>query len=130
MTVGTGQATGLSAELARAREQQAAVADVLRTMSRAPADLDAILDAILTAATRLCHAAQGYVYVLDDDVYRMTRAVGIDEDFTRWTRDNPIPVGDPGKATSRAAMLGRPLHIPDVLSDPGYTFKEAQQRGN
>jgi GAF domain-containing protein len=118
------------AELARAREEQAAVAAVLRTMSAAPADLDATLDAILSAATRLCHATQGYVYVLDGDVYRITRTVGIDEAFDAWVREHPIPVGDKGKATSRAALLGKPLHIPDVLKDEQYTFTEAQERGN
>ena len=120
----------LEAELARAREQQAAVAAVMRTMSASPADLDATLDAILRAATRLCQAPQGYIYVLDGDVYRIRRVVGIDEEFTRWATDQPIPVGDPGKATSRAAMLGKPLQIPDVLNDPQYTFAEAQRRGN
>jgi len=120
----------LEGELARAREQQAAVAAVMRSMSASPADLDATLDAILTAATRLCHAAQGYIYVLDGAVYKITRTVGIDMAFDRWARDHPIPVGDTGKATSRAAMLGKPLHIPDVLHDPQYTFAEAQQRGN
>jgi GAF domain-containing protein/anti-sigma regulatory factor (Ser/Thr protein kinase) len=120
----------VEAELARAREQQAAVAAVLRTMSTAPADLDATLDAILSAATRLCHATQGYLYVLDGDVYRTTRSVGINEDFHVWAHEHPVPVGDPGKATSRAAMMKKPLHIPDVLKDPEYTFTEAQQRGN
>ncbi|HKW79276.1 MAG TPA: GAF domain-containing protein [Candidatus Limnocylindria bacterium] len=120
----------LEAQRARAREQQAAVAAVLRTMSTAPADLDATLDAILTNAVRLCHAAMGYVYVLDGDVYRITRTVGLDKAFDSWAREQPIPVGDRGKATSRAALLKTPLHIPDVLKDPEYTFKEAQQRGN
>ncbi len=120
----------VEAELARARAQQTAVAAVMRTMSSAPTDLDATLDAILTAATQLCHAAQGYIYVLDGGVYRITRTAGIDMAFDQWAREHPIPVGDPGKATSRAALLGRPLHIPDVLKDPQYTFTEAQQRGN
>ncbi|HUQ42697.1 MAG TPA: GAF domain-containing protein, partial [Candidatus Limnocylindrales bacterium] len=117
-------------DLRHIREEQAAVADVLRTMSQSPSDLDAIIDAILAAATRLCHAAQGYIYVLDGDVYRITRTVGIDKAFDEWARANPVPVGDTGKATSRAALLGRPLHIPDVLEDPTYTFSDAQRRGN
>jgi GAF domain-containing protein len=119
----------LETELARAREQQAAVAAVMRTMSATPTDLDAILDSILGAATRLCRAAQGYVYVLDGDVYRMSRALGIDKEFEAWQREHPLPVGDRGKATTRAALVGKPLHIPDVLKDPEYTYGEAQQRG-
>jgi signal transduction histidine kinase len=120
----------LETELARAREQQAAVAAVMRTMSAAPTDLDATLDAILTAAVRLCRAAQGYVYVLDGDVYRMSRALGTDKEFEAWQSDHPLPIGDRGKATTRAALLGKPLHIPDVLKDPEYTYSEAQERGN
>jgi len=119
----------LETELARAREQQAAVAAVLRTMSAAPTDLDGILDAILRAATRLCDAEQGFCFVLDGEVYRLRSAVGTNSDYIQFTRDHPLPVGDRGKAVPRTALLGRPLHIPDVLKDPEYTFKEAQQRG-
>src|SRR5438094_9060254 len=119
----------IETELARAREQQAAVAAVLRTMSAAPTDLDGILDAILRAATRLCDAEQGFCFVLDGEVYRLRSAVGTNSDYIQFTRDHPLPVGDRGKAVPRTALLGRPLHIPDVLKDPEYTFKEAQQRG-
>src|SRR5213594_2836941 len=119
----------LETELARAREQQAAVAAVLRTMSAAPTDLDGILDAILRAATRLCDAEQGFCFVLDGEVYRLRSAVGTNSEYIQFTRDHPLPVGDRGKAVPRTALLGRPLHIPDVLKDPEYTFKEAQQRG-
>src|SRR5439155_1369886 len=61
--------------------------------------------------------------------YRLRSAVGTNSEYIQFTRDHPLPIGDRGKAVPRTALLGKPLHIPDVLKDPEYTFKEAQQRG-
>ncbi len=122
--------SALETELARAREQQSALADVLRTMSRAPYELGPTLGTILEHATRLCNASKGYIYILENGLYRMVQATGIEDDFFRWAQDHPLQPGDPGKASTRAATLGKLVHIPDVLNDPEYTFYEAQQRGN
>jgi GAF domain-containing protein len=122
--------SAVEAELARAREQQSALADVLRSMSRAPYELGPTLGTILEHATRLCNASRGYVYILENGLYRIEQATGIEDDFFRWAQDHPLTPGDPGTASTRAATLGRPVHIPDVLNDPEYTFYEAQRRGN
>jgi GAF domain-containing protein len=119
----------LETQLARAREQQAAVTAVMRTMSAAPTDLEAILDSILRATTSLCDSEQGFVYVLEDDVYVVRASVGIDADLVKWTRDHPLPKDDPGKATTRAAMSRTTVHIPDILEDPGYRSDDVNRRG-
>jgi GAF domain-containing protein len=36
---------------------------------------------------------------------------------------------DRGSITGRAALEGHAVHIPDVLSDPEFTWHEAQKRG-
>jgi hypothetical protein len=50
-----------------AADYQAALADILGTLGRAPFDLDAVLRTILTHTTRLCHATRGFIYLLGED---------------------------------------------------------------
>ncbi|MEA3059456.1 MAG: hypothetical protein QOE50_868, partial [Sphingomonadales bacterium] len=52
-------------ELADALEQQKAAAEILRIISSSPGDLKAVFNAILTNATRLCHAKFGNLWLHD-----------------------------------------------------------------
>src|SRR5262249_30436767 len=45
-----------------------------------------------------------------------------------WVKRNPLSLTR-GSITGRAALEGRPIHIPDVLADPEYTATEHQRRG-
>src|SRR3989441_12630341 len=49
-------------------------------------------------------------------------------EYREFVQQNPIA---PGRATliGRTALEGRPVHIPDVLADPDYTWTEAQRVG-
>src|SRR5262245_35110742 len=59
------------AEHARTLEQQAAIAGLLRVIAASPADLQAVLDALVDSATRLCEADDVMVSQVDGDVQRM-----------------------------------------------------------
>jgi class 3 adenylate cyclase len=106
---------------------RAAIEDVLRSLSRAPVDLDGVLGAILRHALQLTHSTHGFVYLLEGDgLYHHVADAGAPAELVAFNRANPIAPGR-GTCTGRAALERRPVHIPDALSDPEYRYPEAQR---
>ncbi len=101
-------------ELAEAREQQAAVAEVLEVINASPGDLAPVFDAIVKKGARLCDANNGALWLVDDGTARLVNTLS----------GNP-PV--PSLETMRAAdLLGRDaqdrpfLHIEDLKATKAY----------
>src|SRR5215470_9010620 len=104
----------LQRQLAEAREQQAATAEILRVISSSPTDLQRVFAEIAASAARLCDAYDATINLLDGDVLRL---VG---------HEGPIPVGPVGQSTlplirgvliARAVLVGRTIHIADLQAE-------------
>lgn len=106
-----------------------AMAEVLQIMTRTSFDLQAVLEAVVERASRLCRAQSGFIYRLDGDRYRMDVALNVSDEFRAFTETHPIMVGDRGTLTARVGQERRTIQIPDVLADPDYTYWEAQRIG-
>src|SRR5687767_6114916 len=63
-------------ELAEAREQQAATAEILDVISRSPTDVQPVFEAILERALRLCNAYMGHIGLFDGRYYRQVAQRG------------------------------------------------------
>jgi GAF domain-containing protein len=115
-------------ELSDSLQQQTATADVLKAISRSTFDLHTVLRTLVEAAARLCEADQGTIAREQDGVFIRAATYGFSAEFVDLVRDLPVEPAR-GSATGRALLEGRTIHIPDVQTDPDYTFVEAKELG-
>ena len=115
------QSGSLRRELTEARQQLTATADVLKVISRSAFDLHAVFETLVESSVRLCGADRAFIFRFDGELLRMAAAFNCSPEFTGWVEQHPIrPGGHSGAA--RAALERRTIHIPDVWSDPNYTY--------
>jgi GAF domain-containing protein len=110
-TVGGDQSVEeLRRELAEAREQQAATAEILRVISSSPTDPQRVFAEIAESAARLCDAYDATIHRVDGDLLRLVDHHG------------PIPAGDTFSLTrgffiGRAVLDRRTNHSADLQAE-------------
>ena len=74
-------------DLTDALQQQTAVSDVLKLVSRSSFKLRSVLEALVERATRLCGATNGVIYQFDGKAARLAAAFNTEPDLrTSWSK--------------------------------------------
>ena len=125
-TVSAAEHERLRRRFAALTEQFEAANEVLSAVGRSAGDPETVLTTIVESARRLCRSQAAQLYLLDDGVYNLIKAVGMTEASIVYIAEHPIPL-------NRESLIGRvgldqtTLQIPDVLADPGYGLQDLQR---
>ena len=113
----------LLTELRQSLEYQTATSDVLKVISRSNTNLDAVLQAVVSTAHRLCRADYAVIFRNEGGVYRWAASHGLSPDNEERERRAVIRPGA-GTLVGRVARDGRTVQIPDAWTDPLYEAKD------
>ena len=116
-------------ELRESLQRQTATADVLKVISRSTFDLQTVLRTLVASAARLCDADKATITRQRGTEFYRAESFGFSDEFMDFVRSVPV-TPDRGSATARALLEGVVVHIPDVTTDPDYTFTEGQKLGD
>ncbi len=113
-------------DLTESLQQQTATADVLKVISRSAFDLQTVLDTLVESAARLCEADMAAITRQKGDAYFRAGSYGFSPEFMNYVKDIPVKA-ERATIIGRTLLEGKVTHVPDVHSDPDYSFSEGQR---
>jgi signal transduction histidine kinase len=108
------------------QDQLDAVTEVLAAVGRFAGDADAVLTTIVESASRLCRSDAAHLYLLEDGVFALIKAVGVSKETIDYIAEHPMPIN---RATliGRVALERRTKQIADVVAEPEYGRLDLQR---
>jgi len=100
-------------------EQQIAMGDVLKAISRAKSDVQPVFDAINEHAARLCHATVSFIGLVDGDEFRVVASRNPTQAQADQLVRQPLRI-DRATVSGRSVLERRTIHLGDVRADPEY----------
>jgi GAF domain-containing protein len=107
-------------ELQESLEYQTAISGVLEVISRSRFDLRPILDAIVSAAARLCQADMVNLRRREGDRFRHAASMGYDGNQQQYIEQD-VTTGDGATIVGRVARELKTIHLPDIHAEPGFS---------
>jgi GAF domain-containing protein len=112
--------TRLLNELRQSLEQQTATAEVLRTISSSPGELNPVFQAMLENAARVCEAKFGALALCEGDAFRVAATFNTPPAFAEARQRDPVFRPGPLSPPARVAATKQLVHISDLSEDEAY----------
>ena len=122
-------AIALARELADSLEQRAATSEILRVISRSPADASPVFETIVASAARLCDAYSANIFTFDGELIHVAALAITSPEGEAAVRRLFPRRPDRGLAASRVILTGGVVAIHDTHADPDYELKHGEQWG-
>ena len=103
-------------ELAESLQQQTATAEMLKVISRATFDLQALLDTLTESAARLCRADRAAIRLSKDGAYHHVASYGFTPEQKEYMKEHALRP-DRGSVTGRVVLQGKAVHVVDTKAD-------------
>src|SRR5215471_16093028 len=111
---GDQSAEELNRELAEAREQQAATAEILKVISSSPTDLHRVMTTVAHNAAHVCGANDAQVYRVEDGALRIVASYGT-VGVTASMRVHGVPLTR-ATVSGRAFLDRQSIHVADLAA--------------
>jgi GAF domain-containing protein len=115
-------------ELAEAREQKAATAEILRIISSSPTDVQPVFDTIVRSAVNLCRGFFGGVFRFDGELIHMVAHHNFTpEGLAEYQHTFPRAPG-PESTIGKAVLTRSVVNVPDIDRAPNFPSSQALRR--
>ena len=111
-------------ETKEALERQTATAEILKVISGSPTDTQPVFDAIARSVVRLCDGLYTYVGLYDGAMLSFVAYHNVSPAALAILKERFPSAPIRGSSTGNALLDRRAVHIPDVMADPTYQFKD------
>jgi two-component system, NtrC family, sensor kinase len=112
--------TRLLNELRESLQQQTAASEVLRVIASSPGELEAVFQAMLANAVRICGAKLGDLYLREADGFRMSATHNAPAAYVEARTREPLLRPPPDAPLARVARTKQVVQIPDIKTIPSY----------
>ena len=125
----------LRKSLVEAREQQTATSEILRVISRSPAEVQPVFETIVRNAVRLCGAVHGGVYRFDGQLVHSVAHDGYTaKELEAWRKTWPRPITAPSVLcrairTKDVARIGDIDAAPELVDQSPAALANMRARG-
>ena len=107
-------------EVDEARERETATAEVLQIIRSSPGDLNAVFNAILENATRICGASYGMMFLREGTGFRTAAMHNLPPALAEQRRRVELIEPIPDDPLCRLAATKQKVHIPDARTETVY----------
>jgi len=113
-----------TADLSESLEQQTATSDVLKIISSSPGELEAVFQAMLENAVRICEAKFAHLQLYEDGSFRIGAMHNTPAAFAEVRERQPVIHPSPESPLGRVAATKQVLHIIDYAEESVYKQRD------